>query len=214
MTAPNNPLNSSPGTVSVPYFAQWESPDLVHRFIHNPSTAASDPLWSQSGANSPAEYTRWSRHLCGIACLKMLLAAYHQRPYSTFDLMRLALKYGAYLDTQGEIKGLIYAPFLDMINKEFTLEGDIFTHREADELPGLLASADYLMVSVHPSIRSPQQAPPSRGGHLVLVTKVDIKDGVTFHNPSGDTAASQVNANLSIETFGEFFAGRGMMIGR
>lgn len=197
---------------SVPYFAQWESSDLVSSFLQTPESAATDPLWPQSGARSAEEYAQWSRHLCGIACLKMILATFRQQTYPSFELMRLALKAGAYIETQDDIKGLIYAPFLRMIKDTFQIEGEIFSDVEAHELPDILSHANYLMVSVHPSIRSPHQIPPSRGGHLVLITQANIDTGVVFHNPSGDTPGSQANATVSLDTFRRFFAGRGMAI--
>ncbi|MNH40655.1 hypothetical protein D3C79_1020110 [compost metagenome] len=67
------------------------------------------------------------------------------------------------------------------------------------------------MASVHPGIRRPDRAPPQRGGHLVLVTAVDA-DGVTFHNPSGDSPATRQQVRLPLNIFDRFFAGRGIAI--
>lgn len=57
----------------VPYYAQWESPDLVPDIIAGTLSAADDPLWQKSGAASPEEYAFWSWRLCGMACLRMAL---------------------------------------------------------------------------------------------------------------------------------------------
>jgi hypothetical protein len=67
------------------------------------------------------------------------------------------------------------------------------------------------IASVHPAIRRASAEPPSRGGHLVLVFAA--ADGVLrFNNPSGDTAATQRDAQLSIGDFARFFAGRGIAL--
>jgi hypothetical protein len=66
---------------------------------------------------------------------------------------------------------------------------------------------------VHPSVRRPEQEPPARGGHLVLV--FGGQDGVLrFHNPSGDTAATQSDVHLPVAAFARFFAARGIAIPR
>ena len=70
----------------VPYFAQWESQELVSKFLENPQCAFEDPNWHFSGAETAEEYARWSRHLCGIACLKMILAATRYKSYPMFNL--------------------------------------------------------------------------------------------------------------------------------
>lgn len=67
------------------------------------------------------------------------------------------------------------------------------------------------MASVHPGIRQPEQVPPQRGGHLVLVTAVEA-DCVTFHNPSGDSLETRKQVRLPMNHFGRFFAGRGIAI--
>ncbi len=33
-----------------------------------------DPSWQASGAHSIEEYVAWASHVCGMACLKMILA--------------------------------------------------------------------------------------------------------------------------------------------
>lgn len=197
---------------TTPYFAQWESPQLVSRFLQTPSAAASDPLWQNSGASSQIEYVQWSRHLCGMACLKMLLAAAGNTTYTTFQLKQLALQDGAYIQTGEEIQGLIYAPFLKMIKQHFNFDGHIFTDARAVDLPAIYRQADFVMVSVHPTIRTPEQTPFAKGGHLVLLTAAEVEKGITFHNPSGDSLATQVNVNLGVDIFDQFFAGRGMAI--
>ena len=58
-----------------PCFAQWESPGLGRDFAADPARLADDPLWAASGARDVAEYARWAHHVCGMACVRMVLAA-------------------------------------------------------------------------------------------------------------------------------------------
>jgi hypothetical protein len=47
----------------------------------------------------------------------------------------------------------------------------------------------------------------------VLVFGVTPEGGLRFHNPSGDTPATQADVRLPPAVFGRFFAGRGILIG-
>ena len=197
-----------------PYFGQWESLELIGQFVRQEIKTNEDPNWADSGAETVAEYARWARHICGMACLKMVLAAVNKEVHPTMHLMRLAKQYGGYIEKGDEIKGLIYAPFVTMIKEQFDLQAKVITHIEAQDIVTQLVTYDYFLASVHPMIRHPQNAPPKKGGHLVLVTQADYDQGITFHNPSGDQQENQQNANVSIEIFSRFFAGRGIGVGR
>jgi hypothetical protein len=58
---------------NVPYYSQWESPELVGEIVTGRISATEDPLWHRSGAADPAEYAWWAGRLCGVACLRMAL---------------------------------------------------------------------------------------------------------------------------------------------
>lgn len=62
------------GASGVPYFSQWESAELATGFVDGSVDLADDPRWAASGARTPAEYRYWARKVCGLACLKMILA--------------------------------------------------------------------------------------------------------------------------------------------
>jgi hypothetical protein len=98
---------------SVPFFSQWESRELTSDVLARGTSAlADDPNWATSGATSLDEYVEWAAHLCGMACLKMILAARTQRVFPILALARLCTRYGGYqVGHDGQIKGLIYAPF-------------------------------------------------------------------------------------------------------
>ncbi len=202
-------------TGSVPWFGQWESRDFVSTILAEGPEAAlpRDPRWQASGAHSLEEYVAWASHVCGMACLKMILAARTGRIVPTLELARACTAYGGYTvdsDT-GDIKGLVYAPFVEFVAREFDIQAEVMTHLTASQLPSLLRRAEFFIASVHPWIRWPEREPPRKGGHLVLVLAADAEQ-IVFHNPSGDTPAAQENAALDAKQFDRFCAGRGIAI--
>lgn len=200
-------------TTKVPYFSQWETPEMTLPVIAEGATALlSDPLWPRSGAGSVEEYARWAVNLCGMACLKMILAARGEL-YPTLELARACTQYGGYVVSEDStsIKGLIYAPFVKLASERFGLKAETVTGVEAIAIPQLLSRWQFFMASVHHSIRWPDQVPPSKGGHLVLITAASPQ-AVCFHNPSGHDRASQADAVLPITVFDRFFANRGIAV--
>jgi hypothetical protein len=149
-----------------------------------------------------------------MACLKMVLAA-QGRLVPTLQLARECTTYGGYVvdPRSGDIRGLIYAPFVRYVAAAFNLQAEVVTDIGAEKLPAMLGDRGFFMASVHPDIRWPGRNPPSRGGHLVLVLCA-THVAVTFHNPSGHDAPSQANVRLPLSVFGRFFAGRGVRIVR
>jgi hypothetical protein len=201
-------------TPAVPYFSQWESRELTLDVLqHGAAVAlARDPNWAASGAATVEEYATWADHLCGMACLKMILAARdgHVRPM--LALARACTAFGGYtVNAAGEIKGLIYAPFVEYVRRDFGIEAEVVTELATEGIAGVLRRARYFIASVHPGIRWPDQPPPSKGGHLVLVLAADA-DGIVFHNPSGHDVATQEYVRLPPASFDRFFAGRGIAV--
>jgi hypothetical protein len=194
-----------------PYFSQWESPELAQRFIADAAALVEDPRWRRSGARDVAEYARWANHVCGMACVKMILAARTGRAWPIIDLARGAAAYGAYVESDGGIRGLIYAPCVDYLRAVHGIESEVVTGVGAADLPRLMDRAAFFIASVHPAIRMPEREPPRRGGHLVLVTAAE-QASVRFHNPSGDAPATSAHVRLDLATFDRFFAGRGIKI--
>ncbi|MDX9690059.1 MAG: hypothetical protein EOM37_05590 [Proteobacteria bacterium] len=195
----------------LPYYSQWESFDLAQAIIEGMATPADDPCWASSGALDQKEYIQWANHICGMACLKMILAAIKGEEIPTMDLTRMAVRYGAYVLSKDGIKGMIYAPFVTLIREQFALESRIEAGKTSQDIAKLLKEGAYFIASVHPSIRWPERKPPSKGGHLVLVTAAD-QENICFHNPSGHTQETRENVTLSCQDFDRFFAGRGVLI--
>ena len=192
-----------------PYCAQWESPALIAEFLAG-RDAATDPLWRESGAADAAEYANWADHLCGMACLRMALAA--RGAFLPLHALRREVQaFGGYVEAGGAIRGLIYAGAVRWLNRRGIPAGTRLD-LPVEELPPLLGAGALYVASVHPRIRLPQADPPHRGGHLVLVFGTDSEGWLRFHNPSGDTAATQADVRLAPEAFARFYAGRGILI--
>lgn len=195
-----------------PYFGQWESPALIGAIIGGDCRAEDDPAWAASGAESPADYARWADHLCGVACLRMALAARGITPPRARDLARVLTGYGAYVEEpNGFIRGLIYAPAITWLAEAHGMRAEIILDRTAEAVPPLLAHGGLFIASVHPAIRRPTEAAPGKGGHLVLVFGAE-EGALRLHNPSGHDAASQADARVALADFARFFAGRGIWL--
>jgi hypothetical protein len=195
----------------VPYVCQWATPELAADLIAGRATLAEDANWALSGAANRAEYVEWANHVCGMACLKMVLAHRDGTAPPLLELARRSLPYGAYVRDGERIKGLIYAPFVVFVREQFTLTAEVQVDLDEHQLPLLLEQHRYFIASVHPGIRQPALQPPARGGHLVLVFAAN-RHSVTFHNPSGDNLVSRQKVTMSLADFGRFFAGRGIAI--
>ncbi|ARO24458.1 hypothetical protein CO659_24420 [Rhizobium sp. S9] len=198
---------------SVPYFSQWETPGMTLPVLAEGSQALlSDPLWRQSGAATIEEYARWAVNVCGMACLKMILAA-RGEIHPTLELARACTRYGGYVinEIDASIKGLIYAPFVRFVSERFGLGAETMTNVETSAIPELLSKRRFFIASVHSAIRWPEREPPAKGGHLVLVTSAS-QETIRFHNPSGHDAASQADVTLPLAVFDRFFANRGISV--
>ncbi|GGJ32850.1 hypothetical protein [Neoroseomonas lacus] len=195
-----------------PFFGQWESVGRIAEIIAGTLRAADDPLWPRSGAAGAADYQRWAEHLCGVACLRMALAARGIAPPRAIDLARELTHRGGYvLQPDGDIRGLIYAPAAAWLREVARLPATVRVDVPAEAIPAMLQGGGMFIASVHPAIRRAGAEAPSRGGHLVLVFGAE-GGTLRFNNPSGDTPASQADARLPVADFARFFAGRGIAL--
>ncbi|MBX5002253.1 hypothetical protein HJB51_28355 [Rhizobium lentis] len=197
----------------VPYFSQWETPGMTLPVLAKGSQALlGDPLWHRSGAGTIEEYARWAVNVCGMACLKMILAA-RGEIHPTLELARACTSYGGYVvnEIDDSIKGLIYAPFVRFVSERFGLRAETMTGVDASAISELLSKRRFFIASVNSGIRWPEREPPSKGGHLVLVTAAST-ESIRFHNPSGHDEASQADVTLPLSVFDRFFANRGISV--
>jgi hypothetical protein len=202
----------SPLPETAPFFSQWETPDMTLDVLAEGAEVAlrRDPLWQGSGAKTLDEYAVWAANICGMACLKMILAT-RGEIVPTIELARQCTRYGGYVVNEGSIKGLIYAPFVTFVKEAFGLRAEVMTNVATLDIPAILVRSRFFIASVSSWIRWPEREPPSKGGHLVLVTAASDKS-FRFHNPSGHIRATQANALLAPSDFDRFFANRGIAV--
>lgn len=195
-----------------PWFGQWESGGRIAGILSGALRAEDDPLWHRSGAAGAAEYAAWADHLCGVACLRMALAARGIAPPRAFDLARdLTARGGYVVQPGGAIRGLIYAPAAAWLREAHGIAAEVRVDVPAAEAAAMVGGGGMFIASVHPWVRWPDREPPARGGHLVLVFgRADAM--LRFHNPSGDTPEAQADVRLPVADFARFYAGRGIWL--
>lgn len=197
----------------VPYFAQWESPELVKDILDKKIDARDDPQWKQSGARTRSQYATWSWNGCGMACTKMILVAKTGNTVPLVSLGEKCAEYGGYPSLKPGASGLLYAPYVTFLKNEFALQAHVVSTLLVKEIIEALSDGHYVIASVSPQIRIPSSTPDSKGGHLILMVGYDLeKQILLFHNPSGIDAATQAYAKIAISDFNKFFSGRGIVI--
>lgn len=197
---------------NLPYFSQWESPELVEKIVTRQIQAKDDPHWKKSGAKDVEEYTSWSWSCCGMACLKMILAHKNNEIIPLVTLGKQCLKYGGYKLPLENHPGLYYKPFVRFIKEEYGLSGKPTSALTMAEAKDALSNGGYVIASVTPEIRFPAKNPTKHGGHLVLLFGYDDEKRVVYlHNPSG-FKDSQRKVMISYDQFKKFFDNKGIVI--
>jgi hypothetical protein len=197
---------------NVPYFAQWESRELVEPIITKKMKAQDDPLWKNSGAANKEEYALWSWSGCGMACLRMILGATKHKNIPLVTLAKQCLARGVYREPLETSPGLFYKPFVTFVEEEFGWRAKAvatLTHLKAKQT---LSAGGYVIASVTPEIRHPHKKPVRKGGHLVLMLGYDDNKKLFYlHNPSG-FIASQEYFEISYKDFTKFFSHKGILV--
>lgn len=199
----------------VPYYSQWESPELVEPILTGKIDASDDPNWKASGATSKDEYALWSALACGMACTKMILDKELGKIVPIVKLGEQSSTYGAYTMPLDESKGMVYRPFTMFLKQMYNLDATPILPLDIYRIIHELSHNSYIIASVSPKIRHTGDIPPSKGGHLVLIVGYDLnKEELYFHNPSGFTKDTQKYAVISFNDFLKFFGGRGIVVRR
>ena len=72
-------------------------PGAGRRTDRRPHDAGARRELARSGARDRAEYVEWANHVCGMACLKMVLSHRDGEAPPLLELARRSLPYGAYV---------------------------------------------------------------------------------------------------------------------
>lgn len=200
--------------MNVPYYCQWETPELAGPILLGQINAVGDPRWRNSGALTAEEYAFWSWNLCGMACLKMILAHCRHEIVPLITLAKQALPYGVYTRaSDGSIEGLFYRPFVTFVQEKYSIKAHLNACLLVEDILVALLARRFVMASVSPQIRHPTASPPTRGGHLVLIVGYDPAGNVLYlHNPSGDSRESQKFVPIHITDFQRFFDNKGIIV--
>lgn len=197
---------------NVPYFSQWESPELVEKIVTKKIEAKDDPRWRESGAKNTKEYAVWSWSCCGMTCLKMILAHKQHTVVPLVTLGKQCLSYGGYRMPVEKSPGLFYKPFVSFIKQEYGPNGRAVGALTLGEIKQTISRGGYAIVSVTSEIRFPSREPTRRGGHLVLIFGYDDEEGaVHLNNPSG-FKGSQKDVKIPYKQFMKFFDHKGVLI--
>ncbi|WP_405537533.1 peptidase [Streptomyces sp. NBC_00075] len=189
---------------------QYASADLIGPIAYDGHDPARDPAWQTTGAPSQTIYGRWCRHLCGMACLHMVLLHRDGHAPDLFELLAGARHFGAYVRETDGIKGLIYRPFAEYVEHTYRIPAAVHPELDLDGLAALLDDGHMVMASVSKEIRRPEHDPEQREGHLVLA--IGRTEGqIAFRNPSGHTPQALAPV-MPMDRFGDFFAGRGISL--
>jgi hypothetical protein len=93
----------------------------------------------------------------------MILAARTGRDIPMLELARKCTEYGGYtVSDTGQIKGLIYAPFVRFIKEAFHVDAEVVTGMTAHGIAGVLQHAEFFIASGMDR-RCSQQYPASSG---------------------------------------------------
>ncbi|MFF8769084.1 C39 family peptidase [Kitasatospora sp. NPDC015120] len=205
-------MTSNTKAHAVPYFSQYQTPALAAGIATGERTAADDPRWATSGADTREEYAWWAGRLCGVACLRMALAHWRIDPPQPVPLARDLVDAGAYTVDGDTVGGLFHEPFARHVTGRWQLAARPDSSLTRETVHREITGGALVILSVHQSIRTLDPAPPQRGGHLVLAHTADERT-VTIHNPSGWPGVSQKNHRIEWRALDRFFAGRGIILG-
>jgi Peptidase_C39 like family len=191
--------------------SQYATPGLIAAVAYSGHDPADDPRWPETGAPSRAEYGRWCRHWCGMACLLMILEHRDGTAPSLHSLLAGSLSFGTYQEQPDEtIRGMFYEPFAQYAAAAHGLKAHVHRQLPVSGIRTQLAAGRLVIASVHKEIRRPSLPPPSKGGHLVLITGYD-GELLHFRNPSGHTHDAR-NAALPCDKFTSFYAERAISV--
>lgn len=195
-----------------PYESQWGDLRCNQPLIEHGTNPAQFFDWSSDGYPSEEEYLFWSRHVCGLACLRSVLRAWLPQlgDITMFELINRAQRWGALVREDDTVGGLYYRPFVEWVLEDFGINGTVHPDIEAEPLLGYVRAGHVVFASVSSEIRYPDRPNRRRGGHLVLVHRFE-GDRIVLHNPSGVGRNAQ-DAELDLDTFRRFFAHRGVVL--
>ncbi len=152
----------------------------------------------------------WSKRGCGIACIKMAIAALKHADVS----LRQLLNEGLVLDAYREDVGWIHRGLADLATYHSMRATCRSVGKDLSVIARHIAEGGLVIASVAVGFEvAPKNAP---GGHLVLIHGATVKDGVVtellVHHPSSDAAYEAPSMRIDTNRFLTAFSRRGNVI--
>jgi uncharacterized protein YvpB len=210
-------LKSIPQTITndVPYICQFATPESAELSLSEKLQATNDPDWKNTGASSPERYAEWAFTMCGMASTLMALQFFQKDPtLKVAELAEDALENGVYTQEPTEISNMKYREYAQWVQK-YGIRARVYTRLSIRGIQYALSKGKLVIISVNPNIRGYNTAPTKqKGGHLVLVTGYDRKQGIiSINNPSGFVSSNtQINHSLLVKDFLSYYAERGIIV--
>lgn len=198
----------------IPYVCQFSVPEHAEASLVGDLDTKRDALWSESGAHSSEQYTKWAYTICGMASAAMIIDYLREEKHKPVSLAEDAASNGVYEEKDNEISGMKYQEFTDWIRK-YGLKANVVSRLSLDGIRYALSNGKMVIISVNPNIRGYNLSPKNqKGGHLVVVTGYDLDDDtISVHNPSGfQSSQTQEHHTLSSSDFNKYFANRGIIL--
>ncbi|MFF8992497.1 GntR family transcriptional regulator [Streptomyces sp. NPDC014983] len=191
---------------------QYATPDLIGAVVYEGHDPGDDPGWRDSGATTRTLYSRWSRHLSGIAALRMALLHRDGQAPTLFELLAGARRHQAYVEhADGRIGGLNLAPFADYVRISHALPADVHSEMTTDDVVDLLDGGHMVMASASKETgRRPKRDPGKIEDHMVLAIGHEAGH-IHFRNPAGHTKQAR-EAVLPVSRFAAHFDGQGVSL--
>lgn len=163
-----------------------------------------------SGFPNQDEVDRWQSNACGIASLRMVIAAFTGRAPGYWELLQQGLALGGYNDV-----GWIHAKLVDLAGAH-GVPGRALRRRTVTDLAASLDAGHLAIVSVTPGFRGGRTKPDGsvwgRGGHLVVALRT-TPGGIACHHPSSVAEGNWVDRDLPLDRWEASFSGNFLEFG-
>ena len=83
----------------------------------------------------------------------MILAARTGTIHPTLELAKAATEFGGYVFKDGILRGLVYAPFVEMLRTRYGIEAQVVAGVKASDLASIVLPGSLFMASVHHTVR-------------------------------------------------------------
>lgn len=203
-------------TVSVPYVAQFASPERIADYIHHGYDGTQDSRWAEFGADDPADYAFWAPRVCALAVLKMAVQAFFpERQPSLWELVQRGLAAQGYTVRAADgtwVDEGWYVHAQLKLARQFGLRAAPRGYVSPLSVCRHIHAGWLVAASVSPELGERDPDLRRYGGHLVLVYGFTWRAGrpVTYHlhNPSGRFPELQARAAIPAARFHACFAHR------